>query len=132
MVLVAGLSFRARQRFAACTVDGLKGEKVLRANPGNRAFEYRRACGALADFASDPWSQSRIVWLTHHSQYVPDAVVRNQLQEGRLLELHRQALPERVVENGIAGHVREIGDHNRVFLSQSNGWTLMKKQTCAE
>ena len=66
------------------------------------------------------------VWLAHHSQYVPDAIIRDQLQEGRLLELHCQTLPERVVENGIAGHVREVGDQDGVFLAQDNWLTVAK------
>src|SRR5215470_610471 len=39
--------------------------------------------------------------------------------ERRLLELHRQALPQRVVEDWIARRVREIGKDNGVSLSQN-------------
>ena len=50
MVLVARLSFRARQRFAACAVDRLERQKVLRANLRNRTVEDGSARRPLAEF----------------------------------------------------------------------------------
>ena len=43
MVLVARLSFCARQRFPAYAVDGLDGQKILRPNLRDRTFENCRA-----------------------------------------------------------------------------------------
>ena len=51
----------------------------------------------------------------------PDALVRDQAEERRLLELHRESLSQRVVEHRIAGRVGEIGEHDRVLVGQRRG-----------
>ena len=50
MVLVAGLSFRARQRFTACAIDRFEGQLILRANLRYRTVEDGGASAPLAEF----------------------------------------------------------------------------------
>ena len=63
-------------------------------------------------------SQPRIRRLVHQRQRFPDALLRHQAEERRLLELHRESLSQRVVEHRIAGRVGEIGEHDRVLVGQ--------------
>jgi hypothetical protein len=47
-----------------------------------------------------------------------NAFVRDEAEERRLGELHRESLPKRVVEDGVARRVGEIGQDDRVFVGQ--------------
>ena len=44
--------------------------------------------------------------------------LRDEAEKGRLLELHRQALPQHVVKYGIAGVVREFGEDNLALVME--------------
>ena len=48
-----------------------------------------------------------------------DALLGDQAQEGRLLELGGKSLAEGVVKNGIAGFVGEVGENDGVRLGQA-------------
>ena len=89
MVLVAGLSFRARQRFTACAVDRFEGQQILRANLRNRAVEDGGAPRPLAEFPRNLRREFRIRRLAHHLQGLLDSLVRDKAQEGRLFQLYR-------------------------------------------
>ena len=65
MVFVAGLSFRARQRFTTYAVGRLDDQKVVRANLRNRTVENGGARRPLAELPRDRWYESHIDWLAH-------------------------------------------------------------------
>src|ERR1700757_235585 len=83
--LVTGLSFRARQRFAAGAIDRLEGQKVLRANLRYRTVEDCGARRPLAEFPRNRWCELCVGWLAHHLEGLLDLLVRDNAQEGRLL-----------------------------------------------
>ena len=95
MILVAGLCFRARQRFAADTVDGFQCQKILRANLRNRTVEHGGAACALAEFPCNFRRELRIWLLVHQLQSLLDLLVRNNAEEGRLCQLYGESLAQR-------------------------------------
>ena len=52
---------------------------------------------------------------------LPDAFVRHEAEERRLLELHHESLSQRFVEHRIARGVGELGKHDRVLVGQRRG-----------
>ena len=56
--------------------------------------------------------------LLHQRQRSPDALLRDQAEERRLLELDRESLSQRLVEHGIAGRIGEIAEHDRVLVGE--------------
>ena len=54
----------------------------------------------------------------HELQGLIDFALGNQAEKGRLLELYRKSLPQRVVEHRIARLVVEICEHNCVFVCE--------------
>ena len=53
-------------------------------------------------------------WLLHQPQRALDALIGQQREERRLLQLHGHGLPQRVVEHRVAGRVREVCDEHGV------------------
>ena len=78
-----------------------------------------RTGGALADFAGQLAREPRVLGLRHQGQRLRHALIGEQVQKRRLLQLRRQPLPQRAVEHRIARGVREIGEHDGVFLGQA-------------
>ena len=77
------------------------------------------AGGALADLAGQLAGEPRIFGLGHQRQRLRHALVRKQVQKRRLLQLRRQPLPQRAVEDRIAGGVGEVGEDDGVLLGQA-------------
>src|SRR5271167_2084232 len=59
-----------------------------------------------------------------------DAIVGDEAQEGRLLELHSQTLPECPLKDGVARGVGKIGKHDRVFFTEDCR-AMPEKPKCA-
>ncbi len=57
--------------------------------------------------------------LRHQSQRLRHTLVRKQAQKRRLLQLCRQPLPQRAVEDRIASGVGELGEDDAVLLGQA-------------
>src|SRR5262252_1556780 len=108
MVLVARLSFRARQRFSAYTVDRLEGQKVLRANLRYRTIEDSGTACPLAEFPRNLRRELGIWLLAHHLHGLLDSLVRDNAQEGRLFQLHCKSLPQRAIKHRVARCIRKI------------------------
>jgi hypothetical protein len=53
--------------------------------------------------------QARIFWPGHQDKRIRDAIVRDQTQKGRLLQLRGKPLPKCSIENRITRCVGEIG-----------------------
>ena len=98
-------------------VPGTQAQHVLAAKTGNRPLQNHRARGSLADLLRDFRSHSSVFRLAHQRQRLLDLPVRDQ-GERRLVELERQPLTQRTVEDGIAGLVVEISQDNRVAGGQ--------------
>jgi hypothetical protein len=116
MVLVTRLCLRARQRFSALAVDCLKGQKVLSANPVNRTIEHRGARRPLADLSRDCRYQLCIGGLAYQTESLLDLFVRDNAEKGGLFQLDGEPLPQRAVEDRIAGGVGEVREHQHIFV----------------
>ena len=57
--------------------------------------------------------------LRHQSQRLRHTLVRKQAQKRRLLQLCRQPLPQRTVEDRIARGVGELGENDAVLLRET-------------
>src|SRR5258707_14812346 len=119
MILVARLSFRAHQRFPAYAVDRLEGQKVRRADLRYRTVEDSGAPSPLAEFPRNLRCYLHIRLLAHHLQGLLDLLVRDNAQEGRLLQLYGKPLPQRAVKYRVSGRVREVGQDDGVFVRES-------------
>ena len=86
--------------------------------------QHRLAARALADLAGDLRRQPVIRRTPHQLQCRVHFVVGNQFEKRRLLKLNRKSLLQRVVEYAVAGLVVEIGEDNRVLISEF--WRLVK------
>ena len=83
------------------------------------------------------WQTSRVnsfvsrasLGLAHERQGLRDALIRNQAQKRRLLQLRRKSLPQRAVKNGIAGGVGEVGQNDGVFFGEL-GRVSMQEEIC--
>ena len=63
----------------------------------------------------------RVGAMAHQPQRLTDALIRDQAEERRLLQLHRQTLPQGVVEHRVAGGVHEIGETSVAVSVRSGG-----------
>ena len=90
----------------------------LAAKRRNRSLQDRRTARPNAHDPRNVGGQSCICRLVHQSQRSANAIVGDQTEERRLLELHREALSQRFVEHRIAGRVGELGEHDAVLVGE--------------
>ena len=109
------------ENVAGGAVRRAQSEDVLTAEARDRSFQHGGAPCPDAHALRNVGSQSRIRRLVHQWQRSSDALLRDQAEERRLLELHRESLPQRFVEHRIAGRVGELGEHDRVLVGQRRG-----------
>ena len=112
------LDFFARQRFAGTGVDRIQRDHILAAEIGDRASQHGFDAVALADFASHVAGDALVGRAPHELQRLPHLLVGEDVQVRRLLQIDRQRLLERAVENRIGRGVHEIRDQN-VLLGRS-------------
>ena len=93
-------------------------EDVLAAKRRNRSLQDRRTARPNAHDPRNVGGQSCIRRLVHQWQRSSDALVGDQAEERRLLELHRKALSQRFVEHRIAGRVGELSEHDAVLVGE--------------
>ncbi len=94
---------------AAVAVGCPQAEDVLVAESRYGAFDDRCAAQPLANVAAQYRGEPHVSGLTHQREYGTNALVGDEAEEGRLLELHDHALAQRAVEYGLTGEVREVG-----------------------
>jgi len=68
--------------------------------------------------------------LTHQLQQLMDAVLGDEAEKWRLLQLYGQSLAKRAVEHRVAGAVVEIGEDNRVLVRES--WRAVKRAVACD
>jgi hypothetical protein len=124
-----GLCLRFEQHISPTAARRAQPQHVLVSERRDRAFQDRGASGSLTDLPGDFWSESRICGPAHQKQRPLDPLLGNQAQERRLLQLHRQGLPKRTVEDGIGGLIFEFGEDNRVTRAQR--MRAVEKQECS-
>lgn len=75
------------------------------------------AC-ALADFPGHIVRQVCLLGLGHERERLRHPSVGEQVQEGRLLQLGRETLPQSAIEDALASVVGKVRQHHRIFRSQ--------------
>jgi hypothetical protein len=90
----------------------------MAANLRNRAVKDGGTGGTHPDLPRYLRRKPCIAGLPHHFECLLDAILGNQAQERRLIELHGQTLAQRAVENGIPRRVGEVGEDNSVFFGE--------------
>src|SRR5579859_8256294 len=88
------------------------------AQPLDRAIQNGGTGGPLTDFFGYFRGKSRLRRLPHHTEYLLDALLRDEAQERRLSQLHSHALTQRAVEDGVAGGVSEVSENDRVLIGE--------------
>ncbi len=117
--LAGGLHLLLDQGLAGLAVVDTQRDDEVRAELRDRSLDGRLGARALADFARDPAFDGFLCGPPHETQRALDALIRQQRQKWRLLQLHRHRLPQRIVEDGIARRVRKIGDEHGVAFGQT-------------
>ena len=115
---VGDLGLLLVQQRAGVTSAAAQPQHVAAPAAGNRSFEDTGAVRSLADLPRDRGCEARLGRLAHHAQGVLHALLRHQSDERRLLELYRETLAKRLVEDRVAGGVGEIGEDDGVLHGQ--------------
>ena len=93
---------------------------VLTAERRDRSLQDGGATRPSADALRQVGSQARVRLLIHQWQRSSDALLGDEAEKRRLLQLHRQSLSQRIVEHRIAGRIGELGEHDRVLVGQAD------------
>jgi hypothetical protein len=118
LFLAVGRYLLSRKQISRATVDSVQSQNILAAQICDGTFNGGRAGRALANLAAKFFSKRRVFGFGHQCQCLHDALVRNETQERRLLQLRRKPLSQRAIENGIACGVGELRQNNRVLISE--------------
>src|SRR2546422_9307940 len=86
----------------------------IRNRSGEQGFESL----ALANLARDLFRYALVGLAFHVTQRLPHSLVREEVQEGGLLQLHGQRRLQRAVKDSIARRVYEIRQQDRVLVGQ--------------
>jgi hypothetical protein len=100
---------------------GAEPEDVRAAEARDGPVDDSGAAGADTDVASHLVGQPRGGRLAHLLQRPSNSIVGRDAEEGRLSELDRQALTQRLVEHRIARRIREVGQHQHILVRQRFG-----------
>ena len=126
VLLLCRLCLLLIQNIFRIAVFCTQAQYILASELCNGAFENRGAGCSLADLLGDFRSQPCIFRLSHQSQGPLHLLVRNQVEEGRLLKFYGQSLSQRVVKYRIAGLILEICEDESVLLGESWGTVNIK------
>ena len=105
-----------RDRGAGVAVG--RGERHDRrlADRRDAAFEHRLQAQPLTELRGDVVGHRRVRLAPHQLQHAADPLVRHEVEIRRLAEVNRDRLPQRAVEVGIRGAVRDVADQDRAAL----------------
>jgi len=112
LLLAVRPSLHLGESVTRCGIDGAECHHVLAPHAGDRSDQKRFHPRALGDFAPDARSDALLWRFAHHGQRLARPFVRDDVQEGRLLQVDSQRFLERPVENRIAGGIDEIREQN--------------------
>ena len=128
LLLTFRLGLLTRQTSHARCND-LQGNHVMAAETGNRTRQHGLDTFAQADLAGHSAGYPLLGGAPHEAQGFMNPRFRENVQIGRLLQLHRQSLFQRPVENSVAGGVHKISEQYAVFLRQRRGWMRTPVET---
>ena len=93
----------------------------------NAAVHNRGAPGAFADLSRHLGSQPRVRRPLHQPKRLPNPLVGNEAQEGRLLKLNSQAFAKRFIEDGVASPVVELSQDDGVLFGEPGSAVKVSK-----
>src|SRR6516165_2532012 len=88
-----------RQDLSRAAVSGAQPQNVLAAESCDGTFQHRGTAGSLANLAGDLRRKPRLGRPVHETEYLLRSLVRDETEERRLLQLHRQSLAEGLVKS---------------------------------
>ncbi len=119
---------RAAERFARLAGDGFDADRIARTEGRDRPGQQHRRPFAPADLerqrADDPFVRRT----ARAAEGRPDGVLRQNAQERRLLQVHRQRQPQRVVENPVRGRVLHVGQQHRIAVGEHQRGRLPRQE----
>src|SRR5215467_11687900 len=75
----------------------------------NCSFQYGSASGTFADLSRESGRKPHLCRLAHEAERLLDALLRNQAEERRLLQLYGQSVAKRPVKYRIASAIDKVG-----------------------
>ncbi len=113
-----GVGLLLHQDVPLATLHGRQRQHVQLTERRDRAVDDRGRAKALAHFEGDRSRQSLVARVIAEAQGLDDPFVREDVEERRLAQLHRERLAQRAVEHGVTGPVGELAQDDRVLLGQ--------------
>ncbi len=107
-----------RHDVSRSAVSGAQPQNVLAAEHCDGAFQNRGTTGSLTDLAGDLRSKPRLGRPVHETEYLLRSLVRDETEERRLFQLHRQSLAERLVKYRIACLVLKLSQDHRILRGE--------------
>ena len=118
LLFTFGLHLGPSQRISGLRVDRVQINHVMAAQGGNRARQHGFYAIPHADFPRHIAGHPLIGRPAHQAQRCLDPRLRKNVQIRRLLQLHRQRLLQRSVEDSVAGGVDEVSQQDGIFFGQ--------------
>ena len=113
---------------AGLAVDRLQRDQIGGAKAGNRSFERRFLPLAHTHLARDLGGDPAVARVAGKFHILTHLSVIHCLQEGRLLQLKLERLPQRGIEHRIARVVFEVGYHQHVLVGERRGVRALPKE----
>jgi hypothetical protein len=114
-------------------VSGTQSQDILAAQCCNRSLQDGAASSCtLADLPRQLRSNPDIGRLTHKVKSMMNTFLRDKNNGWRLLQLHRQPLPQGFIEHRIARGIREVRDQNRALLAWDQPLAFVEKESNAD
>lgn len=110
-----GLRVNLSDGCARLASQGGKSDGIALFGARDRALDECFAVAAKAEFAGHFEREALVGGSIHFAQKIRDPSSREYLEIGRLLEIEAQGLIERVIEDGFAGGVGEVGEDHTVL-----------------
>ena len=121
MLLVFGLDLLTSERRAGLAGHSLQRNREALPQAGDSAVDGGCRAFPHADIMRDLAGNALFGRAAHQPEVLPHYPVFHDLQKRRLLELNGERLPQRAVEDRIAGCVGEVGQHHNVFVGERPG-----------
>ena len=115
------LDLLARDGLAAGRAHRLQVDHVVAAEARDRPDQQRLDALSLGDLAREIPRHPLVRRPSHVAKSLPDAFLGDDVQERALSQLHRHGLPERPVEDLVAGRVGEVRDEDAVLVREGRG-----------
>ena len=115
------LGLLARDGLTAGRAHRLQADHIVAAEARDRPEQQRLDALALRDLAREIPRHPLVRRSSDVAKSLPDAFLGDDVQERALPQFHRHGLPERPVEDLVAGRVGEVRDEDAVLVRERRG-----------